>query len=156
MCESKLPEMNRVTFGKYASNGMDSPTSGVFDFWQKVEEGFPKSEELEGLRVFVKDGLVTSITSWASDKDRPVTDREREFALGLIYGCQFKLIEFNQVRYMRNADAARVDCGGGQWLWMNVEDLNGNIEEFGAHPDLVKALSFYGEDVSMYEVKADA
>lgn len=62
---------------------------------------------------------------------------------------KFKLIEFKQIRHIRGADAARVECiddgeKNGNWLWMSVKDLKANIREFGAHHDLIKALNHYG------------
>ena len=57
----------------------------------------------------------------------------------------FRFIEFNDRRAMRRADAARVEIDpDGEWLWMNRSDLKKNIDKFGPHPDLKKALAAYG------------
>lgn len=59
---------------------------------------------------------------------------------------QFHLMEFNPRRNMRGAPAARVEVIDGDdsyWLWMDRADLRKNIEEHGAHPELVKAQQAY-------------
>jgi hypothetical protein len=55
---------------------------------------------------------------------------------------EFKLLEFNPRRRMRGAEAARVEVDG-DWLWMSERDLKLNIETFGPHPELLKALEGY-------------
>lgn len=57
----------------------------------------------------------------------------------------FKFIEFNERRAMRSAPAARVEVDpDGDWLWMSRKDIQNNRREFGAHPELAKALLAYG------------
>lgn len=58
----------------------------------------------------------------------------------------FKLIEFNDCRHARGADAARVeviDNGEKEWLWMSKRDIAKNMMAFGRHPELVKAYNKY-------------
>jgi hypothetical protein len=56
----------------------------------------------------------------------------------------FRLIEFNERRAIRGADAARVEVEtSGMWLWMSKRDLRANMKEFGPHPELQKALDIY-------------
>lgn len=60
---------------------------------------------------------------------------------------EFKFIEFNDRRYARGADAARVaviDDGEEDWLWMSKRDISKNMMAFGRHPELVKAHEAYG------------
>ena len=58
---------------------------------------------------------------------------------------QFKFIEFNERRAMRNAEAARVEVDpDGGWLWMSRKDIKNNIKTFGDNPELQKALKAYG------------
>lgn len=57
----------------------------------------------------------------------------------------WRLVEFNDRRAMRGADAARVEIEpDGEWLWMSKRDIKMNIKEFGDHPELQKALAAYG------------
>jgi hypothetical protein len=58
----------------------------------------------------------------------------------------WRFIEFNERRAMRSVEAARVevDPDTGDWLWMSKRDIKNNIQEFGAHPELQKALVAYG------------
>lgn len=57
----------------------------------------------------------------------------------------FKFIEFNPRRAMRGAEAARVEVDqDGEWLWMSKRDIKANMKDFGAHPELQKALDAYG------------
>jgi len=56
----------------------------------------------------------------------------------------FLLVDFNQRRKMRGADAARMQVDDdGDWLWMSKRDLQRNIKDFGPHPELLKALEHY-------------
>lgn len=56
----------------------------------------------------------------------------------------FKFIEFNERRWLRGADAARVEVSNdGEWLWMNKKDIKNNIIKFGSHPELQKAQAAY-------------
>lgn len=56
----------------------------------------------------------------------------------------FKLIEFNERRLARGAEAARAEISlDGEWLWMSKMDVRANIREFGPHPELVKARDAY-------------
>lgn len=61
----------------------------------------------------------------------------------------FKLIEFNQRRKSRGAEAARVEVlengESAGWLWMSVKDLRANIAEFGDSDELRKALAYYAK-----------
>lgn len=59
---------------------------------------------------------------------------------------EFKFIEFNDRRWVRGADAARVSViedGEEHWLWMSKRDIAMNIKEFGPHFELVKAQLAY-------------
>lgn len=64
---------------------------------------------------------------------------------------EFRLIEFNDRRWLRGADAARVAVhdperfheGVEEWLWMSKRDIAMNIKEFGPHPELIKARLEY-------------
>lgn len=59
---------------------------------------------------------------------------------------EFRLIEFNDRRWMRGADAARVSViqdGEDDWLWMSKRDVSMNIKQFGPHPELIKAQLEY-------------
>ncbi|WP_144267350.1 hypothetical protein, partial [Comamonas thiooxydans] len=42
----------------------------------------------------------------------------------------WKLIEFNDQRWLRGAPAARVEAGG-EWLWMTPKDIRANIRDNG-------------------------
>jgi hypothetical protein len=57
---------------------------------------------------------------------------------------EFVFVEFNPRRKMRGVEAARVqvDDDGG-WLWMSKLDLQRNIDDFGPHPELLKAMEHY-------------
>lgn len=59
----------------------------------------------------------------------------------------FRLAEFNQVRYGRGADAARVDIteddGSEHWLWMSKQDIKKNVMLFGPHLGLLQAAASY-------------
>ena len=59
----------------------------------------------------------------------------------------FRLAEFNQVRYGRGADAARVDIteddGSEHWLWMSKQDIKKNVMLFGPHLGLLEAAQRY-------------
>lgn len=58
----------------------------------------------------------------------------------------FRLLEFNDRRKSRGAEAARVQIDAdGNWLWMNANDLRANLKEFGFHPELEKALARYSK-----------
>lgn len=66
---------------------------------------------------------------------------------GMPGGASFRLMDFNDVRYARGADAARFEVivdGERAVLWMSKADIEANIEEWGEHADLLKALSYYG------------
>lgn len=59
---------------------------------------------------------------------------------------EFRFIEFNDRRWIRGADAARVaviEGGEEDWLWMSKRDISMNINEFGPHPELIKAQLAY-------------
>lgn len=60
---------------------------------------------------------------------------------------EFRLMRFNPRRAMRKAPAAEVlvSSEGMQddLLWMSERDLARNIEEFGPHPELLKAKQHY-------------
>ena len=59
---------------------------------------------------------------------------------------EFRFIEFNDRRYERGVDAARVaaiDDGEEDWLWMSKRDIAKNMMTFGRHPELVKAHEAY-------------
>ncbi len=59
---------------------------------------------------------------------------------------EFRFIEFNDRRWMRGAEAARVaiiEDGQEDWIWMNKRDIAMNIKEFGPHAELVKARLAY-------------
>lgn len=60
---------------------------------------------------------------------------------------EFRFIEFNDRRYARGAEAARVaviENGEEDWLWMSKRDIAKNMMAFGRHPELVKAHEAYG------------
>ncbi|UZV40791.1 hypothetical protein 12Stean4476_00029 [Erwinia phage Stean] len=61
---------------------------------------------------------------------------------------QFKLNQFNEVRYARGADAASFEVtendGTSVHLWMNLDHIRKNVVDFGPHPDLLKAGMIYG------------
>lgn len=60
----------------------------------------------------------------------------------------FEFIEFNPRRKFRGANAVRMKVNkDGSWLWMNVQDLELNIRDFGSHPELLKGLEAYGVKV---------
>jgi hypothetical protein len=61
---------------------------------------------------------------------------------------EFKFIEFNPFRFNRGAEAARVECDGS-WIWMSRKDIQKNIEIFGEHPELLKALEAYKHPTKM-------
>lgn len=55
---------------------------------------------------------------------------------------EFRFIEFNDRRWIRGAEAARVaviEDDEEDWLWMSKRDIELNIKEFGPHAELVKA-----------------
>jgi hypothetical protein len=54
----------------------------------------------------------------------------------------WKFIEFNPRRAARGARAARMELNG-QWFWCDLEDLKSNVQEFGDHPELQKAIEAY-------------
>ena len=60
---------------------------------------------------------------------------------------KFRFVEFNERREMRGKEAARVEViEDGEvtiWLWMSKRDIDLNIREFGADPELVKARLAY-------------
>lgn len=59
---------------------------------------------------------------------------------------EFRFIEFNDRRWIRGADAARVaviEDGEEDWLWMSKRDISMNINEFGPHAELIKAQLAY-------------
>ena len=59
---------------------------------------------------------------------------------------EFRFIEFNDRRYARGVDAARVaaiEDGEEDWLWMSKQDIAKNMMTFGRHPELVKAHEAY-------------
>jgi hypothetical protein len=59
---------------------------------------------------------------------------------------EFKLLRFNPFRFSRQAPAAEVECfddGGSEILWMSKKEIRLNIQEFGPHPELTKALEHY-------------
>jgi hypothetical protein len=59
---------------------------------------------------------------------------------------EFRFIEFNDRRWIRGADAARVaviEDGEEDWLWMSKRDISMNIKEFGPHAELIKAQLAY-------------
>ena len=57
---------------------------------------------------------------------------------------EFLFIEFKRTRRMRGAPAARVQVdSSGEWLWMSKRDIEKNIQSFGAHHELLKALAAY-------------
>lgn len=62
---------------------------------------------------------------------------------------QFRFVEFNKVRQMRGAEAARVEViygeGDHDLIWMSAGDLHANIRQFGKHEALTEALSCYGQ-----------
>lgn len=58
----------------------------------------------------------------------------------------FRFVEFNRMRALRGARAARVaviDDGEEDWLWMSLSDINKNIKAHGDHPELLKAREAY-------------
>lgn len=59
----------------------------------------------------------------------------------------FRLMEFNNVRLGRGADAARVDIteddGEQHWLWMSKQDIKKNVMLFGPHLGLLEAATRY-------------
>lgn len=60
----------------------------------------------------------------------------------------FRFIEFNPRRALRGVEAARVAVvqdGEEDWLWMSQCDIEMNIREFGASPELLKAKLSYAE-----------
>lgn len=62
---------------------------------------------------------------------------------------EFRFIEFNDRRWIRGAEAARVaviEDDEEDWLWMSKRDIELNIKEFGPHAELVKAqLAYMGK-----------
>lgn len=62
---------------------------------------------------------------------------------------QFRFVEFNKVRQMRGAEAARVEViygeGDHDLLWMSAGDLHAYIRQFGKHEALTEALNAYGQ-----------
>ncbi|QRD62667.1 hypothetical protein H8Z72_22665 (plasmid) [Xanthomonas citri pv. citri] len=61
-------------------------------------------------------------------------------------GVQLRLTEFNYVRALRGAPAARFDicdAEGETWLWMSQSDIAKNIAIFGQDPELLKARAAY-------------
>lgn len=60
---------------------------------------------------------------------------------------EFELLQFNNVRFMRGVPAAKVafDIGNGDtdWKWMTLSNIKKNIEQFGEHPELLKAKAEY-------------
>ena len=62
--------------------------------------------------------------------------------------ADFRFVEFNDRRAMRDAPAARVELlEDGEvvdWLWMSKRDIAKNMMAFGRHPELVKAHESYG------------
>lgn len=68
----------------------------------------------------------------------------------------FRFVEFKPTRAFRGAEAARVEItinGEAESLWMSVEDLQNNIREFGAHPELLRALAAYGIELAPTAVR---
>lgn len=66
----------------------------------------------------------------------------------------FKLIEYNPIRNLRGAEAAKVSITEDNWqtsywLWMSVENIQNNIKEWGPHPELLKALGAYKSNVRL-------
>lgn len=62
-------------------------------------------------------------------------------------GVQFRFVAFVPSRAFRDKEAARVEviqAGEQDLLWMSIADLRANIEGFGQHPELEKALEAYG------------
>lgn len=61
----------------------------------------------------------------------------------------FEFLEFNQVRWMRDKEAAKISVienGVTQgFLWMSAKDIRNNIRNFGPSEPLEKALRAYGE-----------
>lgn len=59
----------------------------------------------------------------------------------------FRFIDFNPRRVVRGKEGARVEVqypgSEPQWLWMTEENVLENIETFGGHPELQKALACY-------------
>jgi hypothetical protein len=60
---------------------------------------------------------------------------------------KFRLIEFNDRRWIRGAEAARVavidDSGEEDWLWMSKRDVAKNMETHGRCEELSKAYLEY-------------
>lgn len=60
---------------------------------------------------------------------------------------KFRLMEFNNVRLGRGADAAKVsivnDEGERDWLWMSKQDIKKNVMLFGPHMGLLQAAAAY-------------
>jgi hypothetical protein len=68
-----------------------------------------------------------------------------DIELGKTETMHWLFIEFNERRAMRSKEAARVEIHpDGDWLWMSRADIKNNIKDFGAHPELAKALAAYG------------
>jgi hypothetical protein len=61
---------------------------------------------------------------------------------------KFRFIEFNERRWVRGADAARVavieqEGGEEDWLWMSKRDIAKNMMAFGRCDELTKAHTEY-------------
>lgn len=58
----------------------------------------------------------------------------------------FRFVEFNDRRYARGAEAARVavrSVAGEELLWMSKSDIKKNIKAFGPSAELLKAYEAY-------------
>ena len=73
---------------------------------------------------------------------------------------EFRFLEFNDRRYARGADAARVEvieAGEKDLLWMSKRDIAKNMMVFGRHPGLVMAYDAYGDGIRRlrYQMKTE-
>jgi hypothetical protein len=60
----------------------------------------------------------------------------------------FRFIEFNDRRWLRGAEAARVaviEDGEEDWLWMSKRDIAKNMMAFGRCDELSKAHAEYAK-----------
>ncbi|MDC5753543.1 hypothetical protein [Vibrio europaeus] len=144
-----LPNAQRITFGTYATNPIDSPREGSFEFCRKHFPDMPKGE-INTFRVHYYGGKFECERLTESEVLKKCTREEELFLVNQFFGTRFLLLEFNHHRYARGKEAAKVMVDDAQWLWMSAQDLHANIENFGAHPELLRALRQYGESGAQY------
>ncbi len=144
-----LPNAQRITFGEYASNPLDNPRDGSFEFYRKHFPDMPKGE-LDTFRVHYYGGKFKCERLATNEALKKCTKEEELYLINQFFGTSFLLLEFNRHRHIRDKPAAKVLCDNEHFLWMSVTDLHDNIKEHGAHPELLRALRQYGESVERY------